>query len=111
MRRNKKINLIRKRRQNRTRAKIQGTGARPRASIFRSNKFLYVQLIDDKKSQTLASAVVKKGVKEAAKLGEKIAELAKKAGIKGVLFDRGAYKYHGQVKAVAEAMRNTGLKI
>ncbi len=111
MKRVKKINLIRERRAKRTRAKIRGTTERPRLSVFRSNKFIYAQLIDDDSSRTVAAATTKKGVKAASELGAKIAELAKKAGIKSALFDRGRYKYHGQVKALAEAAKAGGLKI
>lgn len=93
------------------RAKIFGTSKRPRATIFRSNKFVYIQLIDDQKGTTMISATSKKGLKEAKLLGEKIAELAKKANIKEMLLDRGAYKYHGQIKAVTEAIRTSGIKL
>ncbi len=72
---------------------------------------MYVQLIDDQKRTTMISATSKKGLKEAKLLGEKIAELAKKANIKELVLDRGAYKYHGQIKAVAEAIRASGVKL
>lgn len=111
MKRSRKNNLIKKFRKNRVRAKVFGTPKRPRVSIFRSNKFIYVQLIDDQKGATIISAISKKGIKEAGLLGEKIAELAKKADIKELLLDRGAYKYHGQVRAVAEAIRALGIKL
>lgn len=110
MKRNKKINLKRGLRKARVRAKIFGTAQKPRASVFRSNKFIYLQLIDDQKQHTLAAATAKKTIKAATALGERIAELAKKNGIKGVIFDRGSYKYHGQVAALAEAMRKSGIE-
>ncbi len=104
-------------RQRRVRAKIFGTTGKPRLAIFRSNKYTYVQLIDDTKGQTLASASTlelnKKGKKTelAKELGTLIAEKAKKAGVKMAVFNRSSYKYHGRVKAVAEAAREAGLKI
>ena len=111
MKRTKKINLIREQRAKRTRAKIRGTAEKPRLSIFRSNKFIYAQLIDDGAGRTVAAVMIKKGVKAAGDLGTKIAELAKKASIKKAVFDRGPYQYHGQVKALAEAARAGGLNI
>ena len=111
MKRNKRKNLIKRFRRNRVRAKIFGTQGRPRVTIFRSNKFVYVQLIDDQKGATVISAANKKGVKSAQSLGEKIVELAKKANIKEMVLDRGVYKYHGQIKAVAEAIRASGIKL
>lgn len=111
MKKVRKINLQKRLRKNRVRAKLFGTADRPRASLFRSNKFLHIQLIDDQKGHTIVSAFSKKGVKEALKLGEKVAELAKKAGVKTVLLDRGPYKYHGQIKTVSESMKNNGIKI
>jgi len=100
-------NLKRQRRKNRTRASIFGTTAKPRLTVFRSNRYLWAQLINDEKGQTLASGStqnIKSGNKtnKAASLGELLAEKAKKAGIKGIVFDRGAYKYHGRIKALAE---------
>jgi len=113
----KKLNLIRARRAKRVRAKIKGTKTKPRLSVFRSNRQIYVQLIDDNAQKTLVSASsleIKKPLKKteaAEKVGELIAERALKAGIKEAIFDRGAYKYHGRVKAVAEAARKKGLKL
>ncbi|MFA5021627.1 MAG: 50S ribosomal protein L18 [Patescibacteria group bacterium] len=105
------------RRKGRVRAKISGTTKRPRLSVFRSLKSIYVQLIDDQKSKTLVSAKgteVKgfKGTKIelAAKVGELIAAKAEKAGIKEVVFDKSSYLYHGRVKAVADGARKGGLK-
>ncbi len=106
------------RRAKRTRAKLHGTQAIPRLSVFRSNKFIYAQLIDDEAMKTLASVSSRdllKGKKakiDAAKLvGDEIAKKAKELKLAGVIFDRGAYRYHGRVKALAEAAREAGLKI
>jgi len=113
----KKLNIIRKRRAKRVRAKIKGSAEKPRLSVFRSNRQIYVQLIDDNAQRTLASASsleIKESLKKseaAEKVGELIAERALKIGIKEAVFDRGAYKYHGRVKAVAEGARKKGLKI
>jgi len=108
-------------RKRRVRAKISGTAKRPRLSVYRSNKVIYAQLIDDEKGRTLASfddkklsktEKEKKAKTEIAHLvGEKIAELAKKAKISSVVFDRSGYKYHGRVKALAEGARKGGLKL
>jgi large subunit ribosomal protein L18 len=113
----KEINNIRLRRTKRTRAKIFGTKEKPRLCVYRSNKHIYVQLIDDSAFHTLASASSSeyKGGKnnktEVAKfVGNLIAEKAKKLGIKEVVFDRRWYKYHGRIKALAEAARSAGLK-
>ena len=103
----------------RIRRTIQGTAASPRLAVFRSNKQIYVQLIDDVNGHTIVAASSqeksieeKKGTKiEQAKLvGALIAEKAKEAGISAVKFDRGGFIYHGRVKALAEAARETGLK-
>ena len=106
------------RRKTRIRAKVKGTEARPRLSVFRSNKHVYAQLIDDAKKQTLtgASEMELKLAKETNKSGraKEIGLLiAKKALVKkitAVVFDKGAYKYHGRVKAIAEGAREGGLK-
>ena len=98
------------------RNKVSGTAARPRMSVFRSNKQIYVQIIDDLSGKTLAAAsslgmtekLPKKEV--AAKVGEIIAKKAQEAGITTVVFDRNGYLYHGRVKEVADAARNGGLK-
>ena len=100
----------------RVRNKISGTPERPRMSVFRSNKQIYVQLIDDLTGTTLASAsslgMTEKmtKVEQAAKDGELIAKKAQEAGITTVVFDRNGYLYHGRVKEVADAARNGGLK-
>jgi large subunit ribosomal protein L18 len=109
---------IRLRRRRRVRAKVFGTAARPRLSVFRSNRGLFAQLIDDENGVTLASAqwteADAKGLKrmeQATKVGELLAERAKKAGIERAVFDRGGYQYHGRVKALADGAREGGLAI
>lgn len=100
----------------RVRNKVSGTAEHPRMSVFRSNKQIYVQLIDDLTGKTLAAAsslgITEKITKkeQAAKVGEEIAKKAQEAGITTVVFDRNGYLYHGRVKEVAEAARNGGLK-
>lgn len=120
MKTRKKILKIRDRRARRTRSKIFGTAEKPRLSVFRSNRFIYAQLIDDSRGVTLLSASSrefrkdggrKKKTEEAAILGKLIAEKAAALGIKKAVFDRGFYKYHGRVAALAEAVRAGGLKI
>lgn len=111
----------RKRRHLRVRAKISGTAERPRLNVFRSSAHIYAQLIDDTVGHTLASAsTIEPEVREAGKgktkterarmIGELIGKRAKEAGIEQVVFDRGGYKYHGRVKAVADGAREAGLK-
>ena len=99
----------------RVRNKISGVAERPRMSVFRSNKQIYVQIINDQTGRTLAAAsslgleaMPKK--EQAAKVGEMIAKTAIEAGITSVVFDRNGYLYHGRVKEVADAARNGGLK-
>ncbi|MCQ2113102.1 MAG: 50S ribosomal protein L18 [Bacteroidaceae bacterium] len=99
----------------RVRNKVSGTAERPRMSVFRSNKQIYVQVIDDEAAKTLVSASslgLEKCNKceQAAKVGELVAKKALEAGITTVVFDRNGYLYHGRVKEVAEAARNAGLK-
>ena len=111
-------NQVRKKRHARVRTKITGTTERPRLNVFRSNKHLYAQLIDDSQGVTIVSASTmdkdfdgKAGNVEAAKLiGETIAKRAVEKNIKSVVFDRGGYLYHGRVKALAEAARENGLE-
>ncbi len=105
------------RRQRRVRAKISGTDKKPRLCVFRSNKHIYVQLIDDTQKKTILSASdksLKKGKMTKVDLGKEIGKMiAKKAlekKIEKVIFDRGPYKYHGRIKAVAEGAREGGLK-
>ncbi len=116
MNKSNKKNLNRKSRKARSRARIFGTAEKPRLAVFRSNKYTYVQLIDDAKGHTVAAASTKelKGGKKtelAQKLGEAVAEKAKKIGVKEAVFNRSFYRYHGRVKAVAEGARAGGLKI
>ena len=106
----------RKRRATRVRSKLRGTSERPRLSVFRSNRSIWAQLIDDSAGRTLASAgsthVAGKGLSkkdQAAKVGEILAEKAKAVGVKRVVFDRGPYLYHGRVKALADGAREGGL--
>ena len=99
----------------RIRGKISGTAARPRMTVFRSNKQIYVQLIDDLAGVTLASASskgVEQGTKSeiAAVVGQNIAKKAIEAGITEVVFDRNGYLFHGRVKSLADAARGAGLK-
>lgn len=113
--RNSRREKIRKR----IRGVISGTAARPRLSVYRSNKDIYAQLIDDSKGITLAAAssrevcineVKDSKVAKATLVGKKIAELAKGAGIESVVFDRGGYLYHGRVKSLADGAREGGLQ-
>lgn len=105
----------------RIRKNMNGTAERPRMSVFRSNKHIYVQLIDDLTSSTLVSLSTEskdvvesvKGINKvdaAAVVGSKVAQLAKSKGIESVIFDRNGYLYHGRVKSLADAARNEGLK-
>ena len=114
-------NEARHHRQRRVRGKLSGTPERPRLSVFRSLANIYAQLIDDTQGHTLVSAstvdaeVVKqvaglKGVDKAKLVGKVLADRAKAAGIRQVVFDRGGYMYHGQVKALADASRENGLE-
>lgn len=100
----------------RIRKSISGTSDRPRMSVFRSNKEIYAQLIDDLSGKTLISASTMKEermgskIEQAIKVGQAVAKKAKDAGIESVVFDRNGYLYHGRVKALAEAARKEGLK-
>lgn len=108
------------RRQRRTRYKLRQTaGGKPRLSVFRSSRHIYAQLIDDSKGLTLASAstaekeldVAKSwNTEAAAEVGKRVAERALKAGVTEIVFDRGGYIFHGRVKALADAARESGLK-
>ena len=110
--------LKRKRRHRRKRGirkRVFGTAERPRLTIFRSNQHVYAQLIDDVRGQTLASAsshTLDKGstVDAATQVGQQIGEKAKSAGVATVAFDRNGYRYHGRVKALADAVREAGLE-
>ena len=111
---------IREKKHMRMRGHISGTAERPRLAVFRSNKHMYAQIIDDKKGVTLVSAStlqadVKEGleytdnIEAAARVGKVIGERALQAGIKEVVFDRGGFVYHGKVQALADAAREAGL--
>lgn len=105
----------------RIRGKISGTATRPRLSIFKSDKHIYAQIIDDTEGVTLVSEsslgkelreelTGKTGIEKSTIVGEKLAAKAVNAGITSVIFDRGGYKYHGKIKALADAARNGGLQ-
>ncbi|WP_317617092.1 50S ribosomal protein L18 [Bombilactobacillus thymidiniphilus] len=110
-------NKTRIKRHRRVRAKISGTAERPRLNVFRSNKNIYAQLIDDVAGVTLASAstldsevTASNKTEQASQVGKLVAERAVKAGKTDVVFDRGGYLYQGRVQALAEAARENGLK-
>ncbi len=105
-------------RHKRVRAKMKGTEAIPRVSVFRSNRHMFVQIIDDSTGKTILSNSIEPKTKNKAKgaktetaalIGETIAQKAKEAGISKVVFDRGGFKYHGRVKALADGLRKGGL--
>jgi large subunit ribosomal protein L18 len=112
----------RARRQRRVRAKVSGVAARPRLNVFRSNQHIYAQVVDDTSHHTLAAAsTLDASVRgeleasqpkraQAAVVGRVVAERAREKGIDTVVFDRGGYRYHGRVRALAEAAREAGLK-
>jgi large subunit ribosomal protein L18 len=117
----KRKRLARQRRHGRVRKRIHGTAERPRLSVFRSLKHMHTQIIDDVQGHTLVAASTldaevqtkvsgKDKSAQAAMVGELLAERAAQAGIKQVVFDRSGYKYHGRVKALAEAARKGGLE-
>ena len=112
--------LARQRRHTRVRRKVAGTSERPRLNVFRSSTHIYAQVIDDLAGHTLAAAsdtdkdlaktiTGKSKTERAALVGAAVAERAKAAGVSLVVFDRGGYKYHGRVKALADAAREAGL--
>ena len=108
---------LRLRRHRRVRGKIAGTAERPRLAVFRSNRGIFAQLVDDSSGRTLAGATWTalqgfKGDKseQAKQVGKELAAAAKNVGIDAVVFDRGGYLYHGRVKALAEGAREGGLK-
>ncbi|MGA8740565.1 MAG: 50S ribosomal protein L18 [Terracidiphilus sp.] len=112
-----KRNEIRQRIHSRIRAKLAGTGERPRLNVYRSLNHIYAQVIDDQKGVTIASASTlaaksKTGgnVAAAKEIGKTIAEKAQEKGVKKVVFDRGGFLYHGRIKALAEAAREAGLE-
>ena len=104
----------------RIRKRLSGSGERPRMTVYRSNKQIYVQLVDDNSGQTLVSASSKEKeiasqkvnkIDQAKLVGKRIAEKAKEKGIESVVFDRNGYLYHGRVKNLADAARESGLKL
>ena len=112
----KKNKIKRMRRRFRSKKKIYGTSERPRLCVYRSNRYIYAQLIDDEKGFTLVAesskALNRKLTVEAAKeVGISLAKKALEKGIKQAVFDRNGYKFHGRVKALADGARETGLKI
>jgi large subunit ribosomal protein L18 len=105
------------RRRRRVRAKIRGSSSRPRLSVFRSNRGVFAQLVDDETGRTVVSVSwieddlrKLKPVEQAKKAGELLAKRAKDAGVETCVFDRGGYRYHGRVQALAEGAREGGLK-
>jgi large subunit ribosomal protein L18 len=112
------VREARLRRHRRVRGKVSGTAERPRLAVFRSNRGITAQLVDDASGQTIAAASwldVKKSFKgnkseQAAEVGKLLAEAAKKTGVESVVFDRAGYLYHGRVKALANAAREGGLR-
>jgi large subunit ribosomal protein L18 len=109
--------VARTRRRRRVRARVRGSADRPRLSVFRSNRGIQAQLVDDERGHTLTGVVWTepdlrelKPAEQAARAGALLAERAKKAGIESCVFDRGGYRYHGRVKALAEGAREGGLR-
>lgn len=109
--------LGRNKRHLRVRKRISGTEERPRVSLFRSNKNIYLQLIDDNEGMTLASSSSLKSLQNSVnaesskKLGIEFGEKISKLGIKKVVFDRGGYLYHGKVAAIADGIRESGIEV
>ena len=106
------------RRRRRVRAKVQGTAQRPRISVFRSNRGIFAQLVDDEAGRTLAAASWTEPelrklapMDQAKRIGELIAQRGQQAGVQAAVFDRGGYKYHGRVKALADGAREAGLSL
>ena len=98
----------------RIRSRVEGTADRPRLAVFRSNRFIYAQLINDETGATLATADSRKATgakpsERAAAVGHEIAEKAKKAGVTAIVFDRGGFRYQGAIAALADAARAAGL--
>ena len=115
------LGQVRLRRKKRARAKSRGTAERPRLSVFRSNRYTAAQLIDDQKGETIIGLRTREvaddkkqavnRLKQAEEMGELMARKAIEKGIKKAFFDRGNYKYHGRIKAVAEGARKGGLQL
>ena len=114
---------IAEKRKRRVRARLHGTTLRPRLTVHKSNKYIYLQAVNDEKGVTVASAndvKIRKAVKKGQELTKSVAaveatkamlESLKRAKVKAVVFDRGQYKYHGRVKAVAQALRDGGIEV
>jgi large subunit ribosomal protein L18 len=105
------------RRRRRVRAKVRGSAERPRLSVFRSNRGVFAQLIDDRGARTVAAVAWTEpelrdlgSMDQAKRAGELLAERARKAGVETCIFDRGGYRYHGRVRALAEGAREGGLR-
>lgn len=112
----KKTKIRRIRRRFRSKKRIHGTAQRPRLVVYRSNRYIYAQLVDDERGYTMAAASSikmnkKLNVETAREVGKEIAKIAVEKGIKKAVFDRNGYKYHGRVKALAEGAREGGIKI
>jgi len=117
MNRQKRIQGQRKRRQMRVRKRVRGDGERPRLAVFRSHRHIYAQIIDDEQGKTLCASSSRKvcgtyggTVEHAKQVGSDLAAKATALEIQAVRFDRGPYRYHGRVRALADAMREKGLK-
>lgn len=113
----KSKHTIRLKRRRRVRSKVRGTADRPRLSVFRSNRGMLAQLIDDVQGHTVASVVWTEAdlrelapMEQAKKAGELVATRARQAGVQHCVFDRGGYRYHGRVRALAEGAREAGLE-
>ena len=110
--------IARDRRHTRVRKKVHGTAARPRLAVFKSNRYIYAQIIDDEGGRTLATASLQEKsmrkktltIDSAAEVGTLLAQRAADAGVTEVVFDRGGYPFHGRVKALADAVREAGVK-
>ena len=109
----------RDRRHRRVRKKVRGTHQRPRLAVFRSNRYIYAQVIDDDRGHTLAAASSQEpslrgrtlSTETAAEVGRLVADRAGAAGVEEVVFDRGGYPFHGRIQALADAARESGLKL
>jgi large subunit ribosomal protein L18 len=110
--------VARDRRHTRVRKKVHGTAARPRLAVFKSNRYIYAQIIDDEAGRTLAAASSQEkslrgkslSIDSAAEVGKLLAERAGDAKVTEVVFDRGGYPFHGRVKALADAVREAGVR-
>lgn len=108
----------RQRRHRRVRKSVVGTTSRPRLAVYRSNRYIYAQVIDDQAGRTVAAASSQEAplrsktlsADTAGEVGKLVAERAKEAGVSAVVFDRGGFKYHGRIKALADAAREAGLE-